>query len=176
MKDTNEDYIEIVKGVAGGLIILVLIVWFFLASGCKLLSEVKKDRTETKTDSSGVKKETEMLSKVDTSKSKSESAYTKEIFYYGRDTTINNFIFQPNQPSVYIKESGTRKDETQNYNYEQRLRQSLDSMRISELEKQLNKETKTEVKIFDFWQILALGIIGVIVLYLIANKFITIKK
>jgi hypothetical protein len=152
-----------------------MVVFCLLLSSCSFFRKVAMTKDEVKSDSSSVKKETEKLNKVDTSKSKSESTYTKETIYFGRDTTINNFYTTPS-PAVIIRESGTKKEETNNYNYETRERQLIDSMRIANLELQLSKKTETKVKVLDFWQILALGILGLIVLYFVANKFITFKK
>lgn len=173
----NKDVIEYAMIFIGSLVMACLIVLLFtLLTGCKLLHSRELQKSEVKTDSSSVKKETETLTKVDTSKSKSESTYTKETFYYGRDTTINNFIIQPNQPAVYIRESGTKKEETQNYNFEDWQRRFTDSMTIANMKTELEKKSETKVKVLDFWQILALGMLGLIVLYMVANKFITLKR
>lgn len=170
----KNNLIEYIIRFLGALVTAGLIVFLFVTlSGCKLLHSKDVQRTESKSDSSGVKKETETSSKVDTSKSKSESAYTRETFYYGRDTTINNFI---SQPAVYIRESGTKKEETQNYNYEQRLKEFTDSFTIANLKNELAKKSETKVKVLDFWQILALGMLGLVVLYLVGKNFITLKR
>jgi hypothetical protein len=143
-----------------------------LLTSCKLFSEVEKSRTTAATDSAAVKKETETVSKVDTSKSKSESTYTKETIYFGRDTTINNYITTPG-PTVIVRESGTKKEESQNYNFENRERIIVDSMRLAHLESQLTKQSETKVDVLGigFWIGVALAGLVLIGLLIMAMKF-----
>ncbi len=155
------------------LLAILIVIVAAMCSSCSFFNKSQKQSSEIKTDSTKVKRETEKVSNVDTSKTKAESTYQKETIYFGRDTTINNYY---PAPAVIIRESGTKKEETNNYNYETRERQIVDSMRIANLELQLSKKTETKVKVLDFWQILALGLIGIVILYLVGNKFLTIKK
>jgi hypothetical protein len=157
------------------LVALGIIILMLACSSCSFFNKSQSSRKQTGSDSSNVKKVTETLTKVDTSKTKSESTYTKETIYFGRDTTINNYFTTP-APTVIVRETGTKKEETQNFNFENYRKDLIDSIRIAHLELELSKKSETKVKVLDFWQILALGMVGLIVLYFVANKFITLKK
>ena len=143
----------------------------FLSAGCKIL----QTKQSSSSDTSSVKKELQVNSKVDTSKTKSESQYTRETFIVpGRDTTINNFIFQPGnqQPTVYIRETGSKKEETNTFQFADFRKEILDSLSASKQE----SKVETKVKVLDFWQILALGLIGLIIVFFIGSKFLVLKK
>lgn len=165
-------FLEYILIVAGS-IILAALIWLLLFSltGCRLIKERKTDSTIKTSDSANVKKQTESSNKVDTSKSKSETTYLKETYIYPpRDTIINNYY--PSSPSVYIRESGAKKEEVNNYNYDQRLKEVTDSMRIASLQERVNEQTKSKTKVgpsFIEWVL-----IGVLALLLLKN-FIPFK-
>lgn len=130
---------------------LALIIVFYLLSltSCSVFKSLKKDTRTVTSDTTNVHKETDKINSVDTSKSK--STYSKETitFYPTRDTNIFNINIPRstvNNPyPVYItKETGT--NETQNYNYETREKQIIDSMKIANLEMQLSVKSESKVK------------------------------
>jgi hypothetical protein len=141
-------------------------------SSCSFMSKSDKHQTANKSDSVAVTKEKEALNKVDTSKSKSESAYTKETFFFpGRDTTINNYIFQPSQPAVYIRESGTQKEEKQNFNFESWLKEKEDSIRIAQLQTELNKKKESEGSVLSVGQLIGIALIGLVLIGIVLMAF-----
>lgn len=143
-KDHKNDILEYILLVFGSIAVAALLVLLFsLLTGCRLIREHKSDSTVKTSDSSTFKKQSESSNKVDTSKSKSETTYLKETYIYPpRDTIVNNYY--PASPAVYIRESGNKKDETQNYNYDQRLKEVTDSMKIASLQQQVNEQSKSK--------------------------------
>jgi hypothetical protein len=141
MKDSDGEYIAIVKGVCGFLIVAALAIWIFLATGCKVLSVKKKETS----DSTSVKKETNELSKVDTSKTKSASTNTKETVYYPQPIIVpgkdgeTKIVFVPQT----VKESGSSSQETNTYDFEKRLNEKIDSVNASKDVK--NTDTNAKV-------------------------------
>lgn len=142
------------------LISFVLVVILITHSGCKFFQLKKSNSSDT----TSVKKDVTEQAKVDTSKSKSESEYKKETFYFGRDTTINNFY--PASPTVYIKESGSKKDETNNYQFENFRKELLDSINANK--KVVSVETKGKFG-FSTFEIIVLCTLGLYVIKTFAN-------
>jgi len=147
----------------------LLILFFMLfVTSCKILH--KKD--VQKSDTADVKKETQSSVKVDTSKSKSESAYTRETFIYpGGDTNVfvtNNY---PASPAVYIRESGTKKTEDDNFKFEDFKRDFLDSMKTVTTAKQTETKIKT-----DWMTIAILAALGLLVLKNFVMPYISLTK
>jgi len=181
MKEPNEN---IFISVGGALIIIGLLFWLILFSGCKVFQDLKKEKSHIGSDSVNVKKESESLSKVDTSKSKSESAHNKETVYYPQPIYIEGkdgetkVVFVPQT----VRESGTNKEETQNFNFENYRKDIIDSMRIAQLEFQLSKrvETKVDVLGIGFWigvSLVGLVLIGLMVMILrLKNQFTSINN
>jgi hypothetical protein len=139
----DEQKFETIKGVIGGLIILTLFFWLLLFSGCKVS---KNQKINTK-DSTSVTTSKEGSVRVDSSGSKSDKTYTNETFFFpGRDTTINNYIFQPANipaPTVYIRETGTEKTEQAQIITDTSWREAFNSLAVLIA----SKETQTKKKV-----------------------------
>jgi len=152
------------------LIALGIVIVMFACSSCSVFGEFGKKRTSVSNDSTNFKKETEKLSKVDTSKSKNET--TKETVYYPQPIIVpgkdgeTKVIFVPQS----TKETG--KEETQNFNYDQWFKEKTDSMTIAQLQLELSKksEIKAELLPLGFW--LGLGFVGLV---LIGVMFMLLK-
>lgn len=147
---------------------LIIVAFLLSSSSCSVFRSLKKDEHNTQTDSTNLRKQTELTNTIDTSKSK--STYSKETitFYPQRDTVINNIIIPKtsNPYPVYItKETGT--NEIQNYNYETRQKQIIDSMRIANLEMQLNQRTEIKSSVLSPMQLIGLSIFGLIIITMI---------
>jgi len=162
----NKPYWEIfIAALAAALLILFFMLFI---TSCKILH--KKD--VQKSDTADVKKETQTSVKVDTSKSKSESAYTRETFIYpGRDTNVfitNNY---PASPAVYIRESGTKKTEDDNFKFEDLRKEILDSLKI------VNSAKQTETKIKTDWMTIAiLAALGLLIAKNFIGPYISLTK
>ncbi len=137
MRDTNEDYVELVKGVCGALIIFALVLWFFLCTGCKV---IKSTKSSTK-DSISVNKVNEGSVRVDSSGSKSDK--TKETVYYpqpiyieGKNGGEPKIIFVPQSVRETSKEEDSKivKDDS--------WRQALDSLSSKIENRELDKKVK----------------------------------
>ena len=142
-------------------IALIMVILCIIFSSCSLFNKSQKTKETIKTDSTSVKKVTETSSKVDTSKTKSES--TKETVYYPQPIIIPGtnggeakIIFVPQS----TKETG--KSETQNFNYDQWFKEKTDSMTIANLQLQLSKQSETKVGILPlgFW--IGIGFVGLV--------------
>ena len=124
--------------------IAMAIVLSLVLSSCKLIHEASKGKTEKSTDSVSVKKDEQEKSKVDTSKTKSES--TKETVYYPQPIIVEGkggetkVVFVPQS----VKE--TNSQENQNAIFENWKQNLYDSLLRSEITKEKEKETKTVVK------------------------------
>src|SRR5689334_14701444 len=126
---------------------LIVVIYLLSLTSCSVFKSLKKDQKVVSTDSTNLHKIKEVESTIDTSKTKTESKYTKETFIfppYQRDTTINKFY--NSYPVQYIKETGSSATETNNYNYQTREKQLIDSMRIANLESQLSLKQESKVK------------------------------
>ena len=135
-------------------IIIIGIIVFL--SGCTLFKTSKSVASDT----TSVKKEVQLSSKVDTSKSKSESAYIKETFIYPpRDTTINNFYNTTNPPAVYIRESGSKKEETNTAIFDNFRKEFLDSLAASKRTVATESKTKFGFSTFEIIILCAVGLI-----------------
>lgn len=153
----KESFCETVVAVLTALLIYLFVLLFF--SSCKLFREVKKDSS----DSTHVLKQIDRVSNTDTSKIKTETTYTRETFFYPRDTTVNNFI---TNPVAYIRETGSQKTEELTARFENMQRTLLDSLNSI----RNSKQAITKVSVFDFWQILAVGLVALIILYFLVTK------
>lgn len=168
MRNSNKEYFTLLKG---SLAIAIGIVALCLAcSSCKLMYDIGKGKEQSKTDSVGVKKETEEKAKVDTSRSKSESTYSKETTYYPQPIYVNGpepkIVFVPQK----VTESGTSKQESFNAIFESWKKNYEDS--VAKAEQMKSKTKDVEVTAKTDW--LTIGMIVAIAL-LFLQKFITIK-
>lgn len=156
MKDTNEEYWEIFKGVVGGLIILAIFIIFFL-TGCKTSSQLKKATN----DSTSVKKETNSQVKLDSSGSKSDKTSTKETVYYPQPIYIEGkngetkVVFVPQ----VVKETGTEKTEEVQVSKDESWREAFDSLSSKILNLSQDKKTKVGPSFIEWILIIAVGLI-----------------
>lgn len=142
------------------IIALVIVGLCLLLSSCDFFRRVQRTETETKNDSTNVKKVTETSSKIDTSKT--STVTTKETVYYPQPIIVpgkngeTKVVFVPQS----TRETGS--EEKQNFNYEDYRKDLLDSMRIANLELALSKQTETKAALlpFGFW--LGIGIVGLV--------------
>jgi hypothetical protein len=156
----DKNFLKILMAAIAG--VLIWFLFILLMTSCKFFQKLEK----TKSDTVAVKKVTDTSVKVDTSKTKSESSYLRETFIFPpKDTVINNY-YNTTTPAVYIRESGSKTDQTDNFKFEDLRKEVLDSIAAS----RKNVSSDTKIKVFDFWQILALGLVGLIVIYFITNK------
>ena len=148
------------------LIAVLAVLVCILCSSCEFFRKLDKSKTEVRGDSTNVKKEAEGLNKVDTSKSKTETASTKETVYYPQPIIIKGDdgksypVFVPQ----IVKETGSSKEEKQNFNYDQWFKEKTDSITIAQLRLELDKksETKGSVLGMGFW--IGVSILGVVLL------------
>jgi len=139
-------------------------IFLFSLASCKLFREIQTE----KSDSTSVNKSSEGLQKVDTSKIKSESASTKETVYYPQPIYIQGkdgetkVVFVPQS----TKETEARKEETDLALFENFRKEFLDSLSS----KTSKKDAETKVKVLDFWQILALGLLFVVLIFIIRKN------
>lgn len=144
-----------------------LLIILVLFSSCKLFTKSQG----SKDDSSHVISNKEQTLSGDTSKRKSEATNTKETVYYPQPIYIqgkdgeSKVVFVPQT----VKETLSNKEESQNGNYQQVTKDFMDSMRAF----MQTRSSQTTVKAFDFWQIFALGIVGLVVLVIL---YVIIKK
>jgi hypothetical protein len=168
MKNNNESFWETVIAVLA--VILIFLYAMLVFPSCKLLSKVNK----ASTDSVQVVKGSEVLSKVDTSKNKTETASTKETIYYPQPIYIQGkdgetkVIFAPQS----TKESGTTKTEDNTAKFEQMKKDFSDSLSV------LKNSKKSETKAGTDWlQIAILSALGLLVFkHFIAPYISLIKK
>ena len=141
------------------LIYLGILFCIISLASCSILKSKKVTTTESgqvvKRDSGSVRK--------DSGSVKKESGFTREIYYYGKDTTINNYY---SRPAIVIKETGTSKSEETKQTTSANWDKGQDSTIIKHSETTKEKEEKA----FSFWQIAALAI-GVIVLMKLIPDF-----
>lgn len=168
-EDSNNKFFDLFKGVLGAIGMLLLFLLPFICSSCKLSREVSKSGK----DSIVVSKTNEGNSRIDSSGTKSDKTNTKETVYYpqpiyiqGKDGETKT-VFVPQ----YIREIGTEKTEQSQIIKDTSWKDAFNSLAVLIS----SKESQTTAKAFDFWQILALGILGLIVLYFIGNKFLVFR-
>ena len=155
MKDTNEEYWEVVKAVIGALAILAIFIIFFL-TGCKTVSHLKKSTN----DSTSVKTLNEGSVKIDSSGSKSDKTNTKETVYYPQPIYIQGkdgetkVVFVPQT----VKESGTEKTEESKVNKEEAWREAFDSLSSKILLLSQDKKTKVGLSFIEWILIGAVGL------------------
>ena len=143
----------------------VCVVILISLSSCEFFRKLDKQTTTNKNDSTNVKKETVTASSVDTSKSKSAS--TKETVYYPQPIIVpgkdgeTKIVFVPQT----VKETGT--EEKQNFNYENYMKNFVDSMTIAQLKAELNKKSETKGSLLGigFW--IGVSILGIVLLAII---------
>lgn len=151
MRDTNEEYWEVIKGVIGALIILAIFIIFFL-TGCKTISHLKKATN----DSTSVKKVNEGSVKSDSSGSKSES--TKETVYYPQPIIVpgkdgeTKVIFVPQT----VKETG--KTEEAKVVKDESWREAFDSLSSKILSLSQDKKTKVGLSFIEWMLVGAVGL------------------
>lgn len=163
----DKEFIDVFKGSL--LIAVILVLVCLVLSSCSLFKKVERSGS----DSANVKKQDESTTRVDTSKSKNESTYSKEYIYVpGRDTTINNY-FPANSPQpIYIyRESGTNKQENQNGVFEDWKKHYQDSTAASQ--KQLSSKTDIKVgpNLFEIIIMIGLGLLLLPKILLLIQKF-----
>jgi uncharacterized protein YpmB len=129
--------------------IATIIIFCTIFSSCSLFKKSQTTRKENNSDSTNVKKSSEVSSKVDTSKTKTETIHTKETIYQPQPIYVKGkdgetkIVFVPQS----TKETGTSKEETQNFNYENTRKELLDSIRIANLELALSEKKESKTKI-----------------------------
>jgi len=172
---------NILKWLFAALIIFIII---YTLTGCNVFRALKKEESEVKSDSVSVKKQTETLSKVDTTKTKTETIHTKETIYQPQPIYIQGkdgetkVIFVPQS----TKETGSNKEEKQNFSFENYRKDFMDSVKIAEMEKQLAKQSETKGSILGmgFWigvSLVGLVLIGLMVMVLkMKNQFTSINN
>ena len=142
---------------------LVILLIIILCASCSVFKSGKSSTVDTST----VKRtDSVSVSKNETTTNKDEQWWREILNFRPHDST---YIERTNtvQP-VYqiIREGGTVQTQTHQLNY--------DSIRINRLDSAmalfLQSQSTSKVKAFDFWQILALGIIGIIILYFVLSK------
>jgi len=155
MRDTDNEFKSIIKGafiVAAAIVILCL-----LCSSCKVLSVKKKETS----DSTSVKKETNELTKIDTSKTKSSATNTKETVYYPQPIIVpgkdgeTKIVFVPQM----VKESGSSTQETNTYDFEKRLNEKIDSMNASKDVKNTDTNAKVGPSFIEWCLIIGLALL-----------------
>jgi uncharacterized membrane protein len=175
-KEYRNDFIKALGGVA----MIFLFLTAFICSGCEFMRKLDKSATTDRNDSTNVKKQTEVSSSVDTSKTKTAS--TKETVYYPQPIIVpgkdgeTKIVFVPQT----VKETGT--EEKQNFNYENYMKNVLDSMTIAQLKSELNKKSETEGSVLGmgFW--IGIAIVGVVLIGLLLalvhfkNQIVNIKN
>jgi hypothetical protein len=166
--NNDKPFFAILKGAIAVAVTLVTIC--IVCSSCKLFYNLGKGKEQSRSDSVGVKKQTEQTSKVDTSKSKTESTYSKETTYYPQPIYVNGpepkIVFVPQT----VTESGTSKQESFNAVFENWKKNYEDSVAKAEAMKTKNKEVEVTAK--TDW--LTIGMLAAIAL-LFLQKFVSIK-
>jgi hypothetical protein len=157
MRDTNEKYTEIWKGIGGGIIIIALLLWFILASGCKTDRNLKKSTN----DSISVVKTNEGSSKVDSSGSKSDKTNTKETVYYPQPIYIQGKDGEPKVIFVpqTVKETGTEKTEQVQVVKDESWREAFDSLSSKILTLSQDKKVKVGPSLIEWILIIGIGLI-----------------
>ena len=161
---------NILKWLFAALIIFIII---YTLTGCNVFRALKKEESEARADSVNVKKQTEVSSKVDTTKTKTETIHTKETIYQPQPIYIQGkdgetkVIFVPQS----TKETGSNKEEKQNFSFEDYRKDFMDSVKIAEMEKQLAKQSETKGSLLGmgFWigvSLVGLVLIGLMVMVL----------
>lgn len=136
MRNKNESYWETVAAI--GSVILIFLLAFLFMTSCKLVSKVDKN----KLDSVNVVKQSEVLNKVDTSKSKTETIHTKETIYQPQPIYIQGkdgetrVLFVPQM----TRETGSTKIEDNTAKYEQFKKDYSDSLALLTFSKQSEKK------------------------------------
>lgn len=148
----------------------IALIFVWLLSSCHVIKSLKS--TENKKDS--VSQTSQGSVRVDSNGTKSDKTYTKETFYLpGKDTIINNIIQAGKPQIVYIKETGQEKTEQAQIIRDTSWKDAFNSLAVLIA----NKETESKTRVgLGFWEIFAIAIVGLIFIFLVANKFITLKK
>ena len=166
------------------IIALFIVLLLMILSSCKLVGGSQKQKSEVSGDTTSVKKQTESLTKGDTSKSKTETIHTKETIYQPQPIYIQGkdgetkVIFVPQS----TKETGSNKSETLTYTFEDYRKDFLDSVRMANLEIALSKKSEIKVDILPlgFWfglALVGLVLIGVMVMVLkMRSQFTSINN
>jgi len=139
------------------LMAIAIVLMLIGMSSCKLFKEVKKDSS----DSARVVKQTETAIKVDTSKSKTETASTKETIYYPQPIYVQGkdgetkVIFVPQS----TKETGSKTEENTNAIFEQFKKDFSDSLNSIKNSKQTDTKIKVGLSTFEIIILCAFGLI-----------------
>jgi len=163
----NESFWETVVAVAAVALIFVFMLVFL--SSCKLFREVDK----AKSDSASVVKQSEVNTKVDTSKSKTETIHTKETIYQPQPIYIQGkdgetkVIFVPQT----TRETGSQTQENTNYKFDGLRKEFLDSLNVAKASKQ--SETKAGT---DWFQIAMLAALVLLVFKNFLAPYISFKR
>lgn len=167
-------------GLPGWVLPLILILLAFIF--CLLLEscEVIKGKKTAKTDSTSVSKTDQGAIKTSFDSSTKENQWTKETFVFPpalRDCTVNNNYFP--QPTVYIRESGSSKEQNNIVVVDSTWQKRYDSLQYVQ---SISEKTK-ETKVLSMWQIIGLAVgVSLFVFVLLKvgsgfiNKFTIIKK
>lgn len=152
---------------------IIIILFSLILSSCEFFRKLDKSSSEN----SSIDTNKEGSLRKDSSGTKSDKTYTKETFFYpGRDTTINNFIFQPEakqqQPVVYIRETGQEKTEQAQVIVDTSWKDFARLLVASQSE----KKTETEGSVLGTGTIIAIAVAGFVLLLLIIAIFYIIKK
>lgn len=136
------------------LIVYILAVFFLI--GCALLfssCKLTRDVSKSSSDSTAVKKDETVYSKVDSSKSSKEKDSDRVTFIYPVDTTVNNYY---TYPSTVIYEKVKEKEQSETFNAEAFKRELLDSISKKEESKQVESQTKIGPSTLE-WVLLVIG-------------------
>lgn len=160
----NRDFLEIFKGALAAVALLFLLVAFFTC--CTVIRGKKSSSSDS---TSVVKKDSGSLIKSDIAESKMKD-YERVTYIFPKDTNVINYH---TYPKTIIYEKGKQQESKTQTIYDSSWKKEIDSLKVRLANSQLN----TKTKVFDFWQILAIGLLGIIVLYFISTKLsISIKK
>jgi hypothetical protein len=142
---------------------IIAVMVALACSGCsisKAKSSRSIDSTAThKVDSGGVSKSN--------STSKQANEWFRETFYFGRDTTINNYYTQPAGPAMIIREGGQSSTENNHSTYDSGWRKVADSLALALEESKKQKQEQA----LNGWQIAGLIVGGALILTVL-SKFI----
>lgn len=145
-----------------------LIFFIALVIGCASLPSCKlsRDVSKSSSDSTNVKRQQEVYSKIDTSKYTKETEADRVTYIYPVDTTINNYYTYP-QTVVYEKVK--EKEDKQVFDFEGFRKELLDSVSKKEQVKEVESKTKVGPSFIEW---ILIGVVA----FLFASKFLTIKR
>lgn len=171
MKGSSKEYWSIVRG--SFVVAAILVFICFICSSCEVFKKsqrVTTDTTQVRKIDSGAIHKNELTTKTDTE-------WWREVLnFIPRDST---YIEKTNQPIYYtqpvqiIREGGSIQYVQQQVDYDSIWNNKMDSL----LAKFQTTKTESKAQAFNFWQIIALAALGLIILNIIGSKLrISLKK